>query len=473
MQPIVGVLADRSTSRFGRRRPYMFIGSIVCAIALLLLGFTKPVASIFGLGREVTVVLAVFSVYFIDFSINAVMATDRAILVDILPASDQELGNAWAGRLAGLGSIAGFFVGNIPLPTIFPYFGRTQLEVLSVLSGIILLLTHGITCWAVKEKHSVRNRNQSSGVLFMLKEIWSNLLTLPSIILQICIIQFLSWIGWFPVLFYTTLWVSDIYYRTSSSTGPDLDEAGTRAGNRALLWSSLVAMAGFVVLPMMAARRSIPGNASGSMVEGRVITFWIVSNAVFAIAMFATLVTDSIWGANVIIGATGFSWAISLWAPFALVPDDELQETPIPLTDRRTRLSSEVDTNPTGSIPFVLHGSDDSNVDGAAANQTVAHRARASRATLTDEGVDDLGDPKGLGPPSFLHGDRSPFINGGAGAGEGDEDEDAVEMGVEHGGVGDKAGIILGIHNVFVVIPQFLVTGLSAIIFAIFEPNRS
>jgi hypothetical protein len=30
-----------------------------------------------------------------------------------------------------------------------------------------------------------------------------------------------------------------------------------------------------------------------------------------------------------------------------------------------------------------------------------------------------------------------------------------------------------GIHNVFVVIPQFIVTGISAIIFAIFEPGSS
>lgn len=30
-----------------------------------------------------------------------------------------------------------------------------------------------------------------------------------------------------------------------------------------------------------------------------------------------------------------------------------------------------------------------------------------------------------------------------------------------------------GIHNVFIVIPQFLVTGLASIIFALFEPNRS
>jgi hypothetical protein len=34
---------------------------------------------------------------------------DRALLVDALPASEQERGNAWAGRLFGLGSVIGFF----------------------------------------------------------------------------------------------------------------------------------------------------------------------------------------------------------------------------------------------------------------------------------------------------------------------------------------------------------------------------
>lgn len=54
--------------------------------------------------------LAVLSIYFIDFSINAVMACARALLVDVLPASEQGLGNAWMGRMVGLGGIAGFFV---------------------------------------------------------------------------------------------------------------------------------------------------------------------------------------------------------------------------------------------------------------------------------------------------------------------------------------------------------------------------
>jgi solute carrier family 45 protein 1/2/4 len=40
-------------------------------------------------------------------------------------------------------------------------------------------------------------------------------------------------------------------------------------------------------------------------------------------------------------------------------------------------------------------------------------------------------------------------------------------------GLSSQAGAILGIHNMFIVIPQFLVTGLSSIIFSIFDPDKS
>lgn len=48
MQPLIGVMADANTSRWGRRRPYMLAGSIVCIMAVLLLGWTKHVASWFS-----------------------------------------------------------------------------------------------------------------------------------------------------------------------------------------------------------------------------------------------------------------------------------------------------------------------------------------------------------------------------------------------------------------------------------------
>lgn len=48
LKPIfLGLLADNCTSRFGRRKPYMMIGTTVCMFAMILLGFTRWFASIF------------------------------------------------------------------------------------------------------------------------------------------------------------------------------------------------------------------------------------------------------------------------------------------------------------------------------------------------------------------------------------------------------------------------------------------
>jgi len=46
MQPLIGVIADNSKSRFGRRRPFIVGGVALSAMSLLLLGFTRNFASI-------------------------------------------------------------------------------------------------------------------------------------------------------------------------------------------------------------------------------------------------------------------------------------------------------------------------------------------------------------------------------------------------------------------------------------------
>src|SRR5262245_58518752 len=41
--PIVGALSDRSTSRWGRRTPYLFLGSLLTAVALLFMPFSASI----------------------------------------------------------------------------------------------------------------------------------------------------------------------------------------------------------------------------------------------------------------------------------------------------------------------------------------------------------------------------------------------------------------------------------------------
>lgn len=47
MQPIIGMLSDKSTSPYGRRRPFMVAGTAAVVACLLLLGWTGPVVDLF------------------------------------------------------------------------------------------------------------------------------------------------------------------------------------------------------------------------------------------------------------------------------------------------------------------------------------------------------------------------------------------------------------------------------------------
>ena len=75
MQPIVGVVTDRSRSKYGRRRPFMMIGSLIVALCLVILGWTKEIVGIFigdpDMVKTCSIAVAVLSIYALDFAINA------------------------------------------------------------------------------------------------------------------------------------------------------------------------------------------------------------------------------------------------------------------------------------------------------------------------------------------------------------------------------------------------------------------
>lgn len=75
MQPVVGIIADKSKSKWGRRRPFMVGGAFVVSLTLLAMGWAKEIAAFFIADEEkrrsVAVALAVVCIYVIDFAINA------------------------------------------------------------------------------------------------------------------------------------------------------------------------------------------------------------------------------------------------------------------------------------------------------------------------------------------------------------------------------------------------------------------
>ena len=48
VQPIVGVVSDFSESKFGRRRPFIFFGTIFCAVGMAMLGNSVILGNLLG-----------------------------------------------------------------------------------------------------------------------------------------------------------------------------------------------------------------------------------------------------------------------------------------------------------------------------------------------------------------------------------------------------------------------------------------
>ncbi|CAH1760920.1 1092_t:CDS:2, partial [Entrophospora sp. SA101] len=329
MQPIVGALSDNSTSRFGRRRPFMVIGSLIVAIALMFIGWTQEI--VYSLVDEesptsltLKKILAVFSFYLLDFAINAIQASCRALIVDSLSTSQQEEGTAWAGRMIGIGGVAGYFMGFIDLPAVFPFLGGTQLQVLCALASIILLSSIGITCWTISEKvlqRSDETKNPLVEAFEVLATIIKSFRNLPRTVRLLCTTQFFAWIGWFPFLFYATVWVSEL-------------GDSTRIGSLTLLIYSIVSMMASVVLPFLVNPSDSSSSTTALSNSSATITskifrlpipwltlprLWTISHFIFGGSMLLTLFVTEVYQADFLFSLVGISWAVSMWAPFSIL----------------------------------------------------------------------------------------------------------------------------------------------------------
>ncbi|TXT15735.1 hypothetical protein VHUM_00238 [Vanrija humicola] len=526
MQPLVGAYADRSRSRFGRRRPFMLIGSGIAAFGMVLLGWCREIAGWFGLGSWAPIVLAVVAIYLIDFSINAVMSTDRALIVDTLPPSQQESGNAWGSRMMGAGALAGFFVGNIKLPSIMPLLGNTQLQILSTLTSVVLLMCHVSTSWAVTERVLLRDdREQSkSGLLSSIRAIWANIFTLPAGIRMICFIQFFAQLGWYPVMFFTSIWVSDIY-RESNNQGDLSDkefrEAAERAGSRALFFQAVITIIVSIGAPLLVSQSGVQAFRSNSTdysalrsgedieddgvstpnsavykheLEARssswkqraaaavddavraiksgsawalpiqwlsLVRLWWMAQALFAVTMGLTFFTTTVGGAYFLIGVTGISWALTQWAPFALIGE-------LVLIDGTRDQSSAHQLRNASAASVVF----DHREESYPMRTSVSRRRSHETVDLNGPPPFDASVPP-TRPKDFDHDTTVILRHSDDFSVASQEDIAALNRAspTEGSSTADKAGIILGIHNVFIVLPQFVSTAISSLVFAIMAPG--
>ena len=93
--PITGALSDRTTSRFGRRRPWIFIGTLVFAAALFLLGVQTTIV---GIG-------VFWSLALIGFCMLSAALT--ATISDQVPVNQRGFVSGWVSAPQAVGTVLG------------------------------------------------------------------------------------------------------------------------------------------------------------------------------------------------------------------------------------------------------------------------------------------------------------------------------------------------------------------------------
>ncbi|KAJ5220284.1 hypothetical protein N7468_009488 [Penicillium chermesinum] len=428
VQPLIGVIADRSRSRYGRRRPFMVIGSFVVALSLLLLGWTTEIVTCFisdpEKAKNVTIALAVLSIYAVDFSINVVQACSRSLIVDTLPIPSQQEGSAWAGRMCAIGQLISYVVGAIDMVSIFgSFFGDTQFKQMTVFAALSLIGTVAVTSYSVKERVliSARGSEGQAGAIQVIQQLFKTTLELPPRIQAICWAQFWAWIGWFPFLFYSTTWVGETYFRYEvpkddlAKATDMLGEVG-RVGSLSLTVFSSITFLSSVLLPFCIlspdSKRSRftprPSVRVAAVLKAMkafrpdLQTAWMISHVVFAATMIFAPLAHSRAFATLLVAVCGI--------PYAITP-------------------------------------------GIAASSTRSGVTMITSASLRANAAADTE----LEVLRLNHRDE-------------DSDMDEEEQDSSIPSTGELAGIYLGVLNVYTTLPQFVGTLLSWIVFTILEP---
>ncbi|KAH3662339.1 hypothetical protein OGAPHI_005591 [Ogataea philodendri] len=352
-QPIVGLLSDQCNVNWGRRRPFIMGGCLATIVSLLYLSHSTNIIGWFVKDKDpdvingYTVPFAAAGIYVLDFSIAVIQASCRALIVDVVPSVQQQIANAWAARMIGGFNIVGFWLGTLELSSLFPWLGNSQFKVLSWLVAIIMLALTSISVFVIKEKNprydvairlerkKTERRLKDMGVdqehatIFtavksFFWQVLRSIRRLPQQVKIVCYAEFFAWIGYFPMLFYTSTYVGELYlyengYNNPLNLPPDerqklLDE-GVRRGTLALLVHAVVTLAVDLVLPTLVEK--LKNHRFINMRQ-----LWIYSHVVFIVSTLSTFFISTSVQAIVLFGFLGIPWGCAVWIPFALISEE-------------------------------------------------------------------------------------------------------------------------------------------------------
>jgi maltose/moltooligosaccharide transporter len=193
VQPIIGALSDKTWHpKFGRRKPFFFIGAIMCSIALFLFPFSSELWMAAGL------------LWILDAGNNTAMEPYRAFVADKLDVSQQPVGFQAQSFFTGFGqTLANFSLFLFPM-IIVGYTGKIPNWVFaSFMLGAVCSI--GSVWWSMKttpeipptEEELREIKSKPLNVLSPFIDVFTAIKDMPKIMWQLALVYLFQWYALF------------------------------------------------------------------------------------------------------------------------------------------------------------------------------------------------------------------------------------------------------------------------------------
>ncbi len=317
VQPVIGSMSDRTWNRFGRRRPYFFVGAILASITL----FFMPNSSALWMAAGLLWVL--------DASINVSMEPFRAFVADKLNIDQRNVGFVMQSFFIGIGQT----MANI-LPFVFRSTGmdidyQNRIDAAKAagvvnprlippsinyafkIGAIAFLLAVLWTVFSSKEyppeniQEFERKRREHRGVAAGITEIVSAIREMPKTMKQLAVVQLFTWLGLFCMWMFFGLTTS--YYIFGAVDDADRRfKDGQAWGGIAFAVYSVVCFVIAFVLPKLAALTSRKKVHALSLICG-------------GMGLLSVYLIHDKWLLLVAMVGVGIAWASILSMPYAML----------------------------------------------------------------------------------------------------------------------------------------------------------
>ena len=234
VQPIVGSMSDKTWCKWGRRKPYLYIGAIAAIIVMVLL----PNSGSFEMTVKAALAFGATMLMLLDTSINMAMQPFKMLVGDMVNEEQKTKAYSIQSLLCNAGSLVGYL-----FPYIFTWLGVSSVAPEGTIpdtvtwsfyiGAAILLVCVWYTGIKVKEwtpEEYAKFNNIKEETKAEKTNLVSLLIHAPKTFWQIGLVQFFCWFAFLYMWTYTTGGIGETVWGTIDTSSPEYQAAGNWTG---------------------------------------------------------------------------------------------------------------------------------------------------------------------------------------------------------------------------------------------------